>query len=118
VLPPKFDGNQQHGQAFINACQAFFRLQPDQFLDEQIKIQWAMTYMSQGCAQRWVNRIYQWEVLLDNAGVDYFVDWNHFCSVFHNEFYPLHTDAAATNILEGQTYFQGSRSVDDYLDNF
>ena len=56
--------------------------------------------------------------MLANAGVNYFVDWDHFCSVFCNEFYPLHADAAATNILEGQTYFQGSRSVDDYLDNF
>jgi hypothetical protein len=47
ALPPKYDGNWQYGQAFINACQAFFRLRPDQFPEEQIKIQWAMTYMSQ-----------------------------------------------------------------------
>jgi hypothetical protein len=52
ALPPKYDGNRQHGQAFINACQSFFRLRPDQFLEEQIKIQWAMTYMSQGRAQK------------------------------------------------------------------
>jgi hypothetical protein len=30
----------------------------------------------------------------------------------------LHADAVATNILEGQTYFQGNRNVDDYLDDF
>jgi predicted aspartyl protease len=30
----------------------------------------------------------------------------------------LHADAVATNILEGRTYFQGDRSVDDYLDDF
>jgi hypothetical protein len=118
ALPPKYDGNRQHGQAFINACQAFFRLQPDQFPEEQIKIQWAMTYMSQGRAQKWVNRIYQWEALPANANVHYFVDWDHFRSTFRNEFYPLHADAVATNILEGRTYFQGNRSVDDYLDDF
>jgi hypothetical protein len=78
ALPPKYDGNRQHGQAFINACQAFFRLQPDQFPREQIKIQWAMTYMSQGRAQKWVNRIYQWEALPANVNIDYFVDWDHF----------------------------------------
>jgi hypothetical protein len=82
ALPPKYDGNRRHGQAFINACQAFFRLRPDQFPEEQIKIQWAMTYMSQGRAQKWVNRIYQWEALPVNADVDYFVDWDHFRSVF------------------------------------
>jgi hypothetical protein len=76
ALPPKYDGNRQHGQAFINACQAFFRLRPDQFPEEQI--QWAMTYMSQGQAQKWVNKIYQWEALPANAKVDYFIDWDHF----------------------------------------
>jgi hypothetical protein len=30
----------------------------------------------------------------------------------------LHSDAAATNRLEGTTYFQGRRAVDDYLDDF
>jgi predicted aspartyl protease len=77
-----------------------------------------MTYMSQGRAQRWVNRIYQWEALPANANVNYFVDWDHFRSVFRNEFYPLHANAVATNMLEGQTYFQGDHSVDDYLDDF
>jgi hypothetical protein len=52
ALPPKYDRNQQHGQAFVNACQAVFRLRPDQFPREQIKIQWAMMYMSQGRAQK------------------------------------------------------------------
>jgi hypothetical protein len=26
ALLPKYDGNRQHGQAFINDCQAFFQL--------------------------------------------------------------------------------------------
>src|ERR1700676_4416655 len=118
ALPPKYDGNRQHGQAFINACQAFFRLRPDQFPEEQIKIQWAMTYMSQGRAQKWENRIYHWEALPANANVHYFIDWDHFPSTFRSEFFPLHADAVATNILEGRTYFQGNHSVDDYLDDF
>jgi hypothetical protein len=74
--------------------------------------------MSQGRAQKWVNRIYQWEALPANANVHYFVDWDHFRSTFRSEFYPLHADAVATNILEGRTYFQSNRSVDDYLDDF
>jgi hypothetical protein len=31
---------------------------------------------------------------------------------------PLHSDAVATNKLEGTSYFQGRRTVDDYLDDF
>jgi hypothetical protein len=69
-------------------------------------------------SQKWVNRIYQWEALPASANVDYFVNWDHFRSVFRNEFYPLHADVVATNILEGQTYIQGDRNIDDYLDYF
>ena len=49
---------------------------------------------------------------------DYFVDWADFRSCFRTEFFPLHSEAAATNCLEGIAYFQGRRTVDDYLDDF
>jgi hypothetical protein len=50
--PPNFDGDRQKGKGFLNACQVYFRLRPDQFPDEQTKIQWAMTYMNQNQAQK------------------------------------------------------------------
>jgi hypothetical protein len=118
ALPPTFDGDRLKGKGFVHACQAYIRLRPDQFLDEQTKIQWAMTYMSQGRAQKWVGRVYHWESLPKNVGSDYFVDWEDFRSKFKIEFYPLHSDALATNKLEGTAYFQGRRPVDDYLDDF
>ena len=76
--------------------------------------------MSQEHAQRWVNRIYQWEALLINTNVNYFVDWDDddFQSSFQKEFFLLHVETVATNVLEGSTYFQGSRNVDNYLDKF
>ena len=48
-----------------------------------------------------------------NAGVKNFVDWDDFRASFRKEFFPLHAEAVATNILEGSAYFQGSRNVDD-----
>ena len=116
--PPNFDGDHHKGRGFLNACQAYFRLRPDNFPDEQTKIQWAMTYMNQGRAQKWANRVYHWEAIPTNAGSSHFVDWDDFRSRFRAEFFPLHSDAVATNKLEGTTYFQGRRSVDDYLDDF
>jgi len=53
-----------------------------------------------------------------NAGVNYFVDWDNFHASFWKEFFPLHSEAVATNALEGIAYFQGTRNVDDYLDEF
>ena len=77
-----------------------------------------MTYMSRDHAQRWVTRIYDWEMLPANTGVNHFIDWDNFRASFGKEFFPLHVEAVATNVLEGTTYFQGSRSVDNYLDDF
>jgi hypothetical protein len=76
-----------------------------------------MTYMNQGRAQRWANRVYHWEAIPANAGSSHFVDWDDFHSRFRAEFFPLHSDAVVTNKLENTTYFQGRRSVDDYLDD-
>ena len=78
VLPQAYDGSRSCGKNFIPACQTYFQLQPDQFPDEQTKIQWAMTYMSQDCAQRWVTRIYDWKML-------------------PKEFFLLHAEAVDTN---------------------
>ena len=86
--PPNFDGDRQKGRGFINACQAYFHLWPDNFLDEQVKIRWVMTFMNQGRAQKWANRIYRWESTPANSGNDYFVDWDDFRSRFRTEFYP------------------------------
>ena len=36
--------------------------------DEQTKIQWAMTYMNSGRAQKWVNQVYHWEAIPANIG--------------------------------------------------
>jgi hypothetical protein len=116
--PPNFNGHRHRGKGFINTCQAYFRLRPDQFPDEQTKIQWAMTYMNQGRAQKWVNRVYHWEAASANIGNPHFLDWSDFRSRFQTEFFPLHSDAAATNKLEGTAYFQGRRTVDDYLNDF
>jgi hypothetical protein len=80
--PPNFDGDRQKGKGFINACQAYFRLRPDQFPDEQTKIQWAMTYMNQGRAQKWANRVYHWEAVPANVGNSHFIDWDDFRSRF------------------------------------
>jgi hypothetical protein len=115
---PNFDGDRQKGKGFLNACQAHFCLRPDQFPDEQTKIQWAMTYMNQGRAQKWANCVYHWEANPANIGNPHFVDWDDFHSCFRTEFFPLHSDAVATNKLEGTSYFQGRWTVDDYLDDF
>jgi len=47
-----------------------------------------------------------------------FIDWDDFEEEFRKDFMPLNSEAAAVNVLETASYFQGRRSVDDYLDQF
>ena len=74
-----------------------------------------MSYMKSGRANRWATREFEQEA---KAGRLRFLDWDDFEDEFRKDFMPLDAEAAAINVLETATYFQGKRSVDDYLDQF
>ena len=46
------------------------------------------------------------------------MDWDEFQNEFQKDFCPAHSDVAAINKLESTMYYQKSRSLDDYLDEF
>ena len=71
AVPPDFDGDRTKGKAFLNTCLTYFRLCPKEFLDEQMKIVWAMSYMKSGRAQKWTDRAFQWEQ--QNSGTTKFL---------------------------------------------
>ena len=48
ALPNEYDGNCSKGQAFLTSCQMYICLCPDSFLEEHIKITWALSYMKSG----------------------------------------------------------------------
>jgi hypothetical protein len=74
-----------------------------------------MSYMKSGRASRWAAREFEQEV---RNGHLRFVDWLDFEEEFRKDFLPLNSEASAINALETTTYFQGKRTVDDYLDQF
>jgi hypothetical protein len=100
ATPPDFNGERSEGLAFLNSCQTYIRLCPEEFPDEQTKVMWAMSYMKTGRAQRWTARIFQWESLAENAQHTKFLDWEDFKDEFRKEFTPAHADALAINRLE------------------
>ena len=61
ALPNEFDGDRTKGMAFLRSCQTYFRLCPDSFSDDQMKILWALSYMKSGRAAKWTARIFRWE---------------------------------------------------------
>jgi Retrotransposon gag protein/Zinc knuckle len=116
--PPEFNGERTEGLAFLNSCQTYLRLCPEEFPDEQTKIMWAMSYMKTGRAQKWTARIFRWEQMKENANQSKFLDWAEFRDEFRKEFTPSHADALAINRLESTAYYQRTRSLDDYIDEF
>jgi len=116
ALPNEFDGDRSKGPTFLRSCQTYVRLCPDSFSDDQTRIIWALSYMKSGRAAKWAARVFKYEE--DNEGCTRFLDWEDFKTEFRKEFCPVNSDAAAINKLESTAYFQKTRSVDDYLDEF
>ena len=116
ALPSEYDGDRLKGQAFLISCQTYMHLCPDSFPKEQTKITWALSYMKSGRAAKWAERIFYWEE--KNPRYSKFLDWDEFQNEFQNDFCPAHSNTAAINKLESTTYYQKSRSIDDYLDEF
>jgi len=53
-----------------------------------------------------------------NTGIFPIQTWGEFEQQFQLHFLPANTEADAINALEGTSYHQGNRTVDDYLDSF
>jgi len=114
-FPPDFSGDRAAGKAFLTSCRTYIRLCPEAFEDDLTKIIWAMSYMKTGCANRWATREFKQEA---KAGQLRFIDWLDFEEEFRKDFMPLDSESAAINVLETTAYFQGKRTVDNYLDQF
>jgi len=113
--PPDFNGNRAKGKAFLTSCQTYIRLCSDSFEDDTTKIIWAISYMKEDRAACWAEQELEYEAA---HGDLWFIDWLDFETEFRKDFLPLNAEATAVNILEGNSYFQGRQSVDDYLDQF
>ena len=118
ATPPEFDGDRKKGLTFLHSCQTYIRLCPEEFRDEQVKIVWAMSYMKAGRAAKWTARIFRWEELPENSGCSKFLDWEDFRNEFKKEFTPANADSTAINRLETTAYYQKTRTLDDYIDEF
>ena len=115
AAPPFFNGDRTQGRAFLNACLLAHRTMPEDFPTDERKIGWTLSYMREGRANHFAQRAiaafgrrqaYQW------------ADWPAFETVFRQEFFPVDEETQALLTLEGTGYFQGKRSMDDYIDMF
>jgi len=113
--PPDFSGERTSGRAFLNSCTLYLRLAPEQFSCNEKKIFWTLAFFKDGRAARWSENLFRQE---SDTGVFPIQSWADFEQQSRSQFFPVNAEADAINALEGSAYYQGNRTVDDYLDSF
>jgi len=68
-----------------------------------------------GHAAKWSENVFRQET---DTGVFPMQTWRDFEQQFRVHFFPVNAEADAINTLEGTSYHQGGRTVDNYLDSF
>ena len=68
-----------------------------------------------GHAAKWSKNMFCQET---NTGIFPIQTWRDFEQQFQLHIFPVNVEADTINALEGTSYHQEGRTVDDYLDNF
>jgi hypothetical protein len=92
----------------MNLCSA-------EFAGDQIRVMWVLSYMKEGRAAVFANKILAYE---QRTNLPRYESWEDFLIAFKQEFFPLHEDIAAMTTLESQSYYQGRKTVEQYIDEF
>jgi len=90
-------------------------LAPEQFTCDKEKIFWTLAFFKDGRAAKWSENLFRQEA---DTGIFPIQSWVDFEQQFRSQFFPVNAEADAINTLEGSSYYQGNRTVDDYLDSF
>jgi len=93
----------------------YLHLAPEQFTCNEEKIFWTLAFFKDGCAAKWSENLFHQEA---DTGIFPIRSWTDFEQQFWSQFFLVNAEADAINTLEGSSYYQGNRTVDDYLDSF
>jgi Retrotransposon gag protein/Zinc knuckle len=113
--PTEFSGDHMKGRAFLNSCNLYFALAPNQFADDQAKIMWAFSFMKSEQALCFVDRKMR---MYNVVGSLTYATWQEFTQEFVADFCPKNEVQTSRTKLETVTYFQGSCMVDKYVNTF
>jgi len=113
--PPDFSGKQSSGRAFLNSCTLYLCLALEQFTCDKEKIFWTLAFFKDRRAVKWSKNLFCQEA---DTGIFPIQSWTDFKQQFQSQFFLVNAEADTINTLEGSLYYQGNRTVDDYLDSF
>jgi len=113
--PSDFSKERHNGYAFLNSCSLYICLALEQFHNEEERILWALTFFKSSHTAKWSENVFHQEA---NTGIFPIRTWRDFEQQFRVHFFSVNVEVNAINALEGTSYHQEGRIVDDYLDNF
>jgi len=113
--PPDFSGERSSRRAFLNSCTLYLHLAPEQFTYNEEKIFWTLAFFKDRRAAKWSENLFRQKA---DTGIFPIQSWVNFEQQFRSQFFPVNAEVDAINTLEGSSYYQGNRMVDDYLDSF
>jgi hypothetical protein len=90
AAPSEVDGSCHKGQAFLNSCELYMNLAPQQFTNKTSKVHWALSYMKAGRASLYADRVLWYGA---KNGVPWYSSWFAFWEDFVKTFCPLAGDS-------------------------
>jgi hypothetical protein len=85
------------------------------FVDDQVRIHWVLSYFKGGCTASFAERILCQEL---QSGKMCFASWREFTEEFASTFCPENEATTALMQLESDWYFQAKWNVEAYIDEF
>jgi hypothetical protein len=114
-IPSHFDGDRAQGRAFLTSCELSISLTQSDFINEQVRIHWALSCFKGGHAASFAKRILRQELW---SGKMCFASWHNFTEEFAVTFCPENEAITALMRLEFDQYYRGKWKVEAYIDEF
>jgi hypothetical protein len=114
-VPSHFDGDRAQGRAFLTSCKLYISLTKSDFVNDQVRIHWALSYFKGGRVASFTEHILHQEL---RSGKMCFDSWREFMEEFAVTFCPENEATTALMRLESDRYFQAKRNVEAYIVEF
>jgi hypothetical protein len=97
------------------SCELYISLSQSDFVEDQVRIHWALSYFKGRCAATFAERVIRQEM---RTGKMCFTSWDKFREEFTAAFCPENEATTALMQLESDCYFQGKQNVEAYINEF
>jgi hypothetical protein len=95
------------------SCELYISLTQLDFVDEQVRIHWEMSYFNGGHAASFAEHILRQKL---RSGKMCFASWHDFTEEFAVMFCPENEATTALMRPESDQYYQGKQNVEAYID--